>query len=185
MYLKTWNRAGTHRRSGNLFRGPSGSSGPFGAGAEWRQGPEPPGGGPEAAKSPLPAENPQAGGLLVGPTSSCPGSGGPVFRPWSEGCAPQLTCGRTVVVGRCWSSPVVLGGPRVGPAWTRRRRLRVIARRTGRTALRADACQAPERRRSTVGRRPRAFRFHGEVAGEAPGRQGVLPECLPGMPHRI
>lgn len=49
-------------------------------------------------------------------TSSCPGSGGPVFRPWSAGCPLYLTCECAVVVGRCWALLVTLGGPREGPA---------------------------------------------------------------------
>lgn len=49
-------------------------------------------------------------------TSSCPGSGGPAFRPWSAGCPLDLTCGRAVVFGRCWALLVTLGGPREGPA---------------------------------------------------------------------
>ncbi|RPK94579.1 hypothetical protein EES46_00775 [Streptomyces sp. ADI98-10] len=49
-------------------------------------------------------------------TSSCPGSGGPVFRPWSARCPSYLTCGRAVVVGRCWALLVTRGGPTEGPA---------------------------------------------------------------------
>lgn len=47
--------------------------------------------------------------------TSCPGSGGPIFLPWSEARAPRLTCCRVVIVGRCPSPPATVAGPREGP----------------------------------------------------------------------
>lgn len=79
--------------------------------------------GPETAqphqKAPAPRGKRGVGAYWRPVTSSCPGSGGPAFWPWSGGWLPQLTCGRPVVSGRCLSSLVVLGGPREvpGPAW--------------------------------------------------------------------
>lgn len=57
-----------------------------------------------------------------------------------------------------------------------------------RTDLRAGDLRTPQRRGSS---RPWAtarlyiFRLYGEVPRRTPGRQGVLPECLPGVPLRI
>lgn len=64
-------------------------------------------------------------------TSSCPGAGGPVFRPWPGGCMPQPTCGLAVMIGRCWPLLVALGGPRGGPVALPRT---LIARRSSRAS---------------------------------------------------
>ena len=70
-------------------------------------------------KMPLIAPYAQVRGMITDPTSSCPGFRPPDFWGWSAGCSPRLICGRGVVVRRCRSLAVDLGGSTEVPARAR------------------------------------------------------------------